>query len=76
MPQSPHKATARVVVLAEGEYEVPVSEDRPVTLSELLADLGISNRNGQLYMNGAPVHGNPVVAPGSETLVMPQIRGG
>jgi hypothetical protein len=70
------RSTARIVVLAEGEYEVPVSQDNPTTLSELLADLGISNRNGQFYMNGAPVQGNPVVTPGSETLVMPHIRGG
>jgi len=70
------KPTARVIVPAEGEYEIPVSQETPVKLSEMLADLGIQNRNGQLYMDGAPVQGDPVVQPGSETLVLPYIRGG
>jgi len=68
--------TARVVVLAEGEYDVVVDEHKPVTLSQLLDGLGIRNRNGQLYMNGAPVQGDPIVEAGSETAVLPLIRGG
>jgi hypothetical protein len=70
------QGTARVKVLAEGEYDVAVSQQNPVTLSQLLDGLGIRNRDGQLYMNGAPVQGDPVVEPGSETVVMPLIRGG
>lgn len=68
--------TARVVVLAEGEYDVVVDTQNPVTLSQLLDGLGIRNRGGQLYMNGAPVTGDPIVEPGSETSVLPLIRGG
>lgn len=71
------KSTARVVVLAEGEYDVPISKGSPPRLSDLLDELGISNRDGQLIFNGRPVTSdNPVVEPGSETLVMPFIRGG
>ena len=73
---STKQGTARVKVLAEGEYDVAVSQDNPVTLSQLLDGLGVSNRNGQLYMDGAPVQGDPVVEPGSETVLMPSIRGG
>jgi len=76
MIASQEKSSARVVVLAEGEYEVPLNEGSPVKLSELLDGLGISNRHGQLFMNGSPVTGDPVVEPGSETLLMPHIRGG
>jgi hypothetical protein len=70
------QSSARVVVLAEGEYDVPLSQDGPVKLSELLDGLGISNRHGQLFLNGSPVAGDPIVEPGSETLLMPHIRGG
>ena len=45
-------STARVVLLGEGEYEVPVATDKPVTLGELLGGLGISDRDGQLYLDG------------------------
>ncbi len=69
------KHSARVIILAEGEYEVPL-EEGAVRLSEMLEGLGISSRNGQLFMNGTPVVGNPIVQPGSETLLMPHIRGG
>lgn len=73
---STKQGTARVKVLAEGEYDVAVSQDNPPPLSQLLDGLGVRNRNGQLYMNGAPVQGDPVVEPGSETVLMPSIRGG
>lgn len=76
MSESSVKPSARVVILAEGEYEVPLARDASVRLSELLEGLGISSRNGQLFMNGKPVVGDPVVQPGSETLLMPHIRGG
>ena len=69
-------SSARVVVLAEGEYDVPLSQEGSMKLSELLDELGISNRHGQLFMNGSPVTGDPIVEPGSETLLMPHIRGG
>jgi len=68
--------TARVVVLAEGEYDVVIDQNKPVTLSQLLDGLGIRNRNGQLYMNGAPVQGDPIVEAGSEAALLPNIRGG
>ena len=68
--------TARVVVLAEGEYDVVVDRSNPVTLSQLLDGLGIRNRDGQLYMNGAPVQGDPIVEPGSEAALLPRLRGG
>ena len=68
------KPSARVVILAEGEYEVPLAD--PIRLSEMLEGLGIMSRNGQLFMDGKPVVGDPVVQPGSETLLMPHIRGG
>ncbi|MFQ5599571.1 MAG: hypothetical protein ACE5G2_03335 [Candidatus Krumholzibacteriia bacterium] len=68
--------TARVSVLSEGEYEVPVPSGRPMKLSALLDELGLANRGGQLYMDGAPVSGNATVKPGSETVVLPHIRGG
>ncbi len=70
------KQTARVVVLAEGEYDVVVDRDNPITLSQMLEGLGIRNRHGQLYMNGAPVQGDPIVEPGSESALLPAIRGG
>ena len=70
------KPSARVVILAEGEYEVPLPETSSIRLSEMLEGLGISNRNGQLFMNGSPVVGDPIVRPGTETLLMPHIRGG
>lgn len=70
------KPSARVVILAEGEYNVPLAAEHSIRLSEMLEELGISNRNGQLFMNGKPVVGDPVVQPGSETLLMPHIRGG
>lgn len=73
---STKQGTARVKVLAEGEYDVTVSQDNPVPVSELLDALGVRNRGGQLYMNGAPVQGDPIVEPGSETVLMPSIRGG
>lgn len=73
---APKASTARVVVLAEGQYDVPLPEDRTIKLSELLDELGVSNRNGQLFMNGAPVVGDPIVQPGSETLLSPRVRGG
>jgi hypothetical protein len=70
------KPSARVVILAEGEYEVRLPEASSIRLSEMLEGLGISNRNGQLFMNGSPVVGDPIVRPGTETLLMPHIRGG
>ena len=70
------KNTARVVVLAEGEYDVVVDQQNPIKLSQMLDGLGIRNRNGQLYMDGAPVSGDPIVEAGSETSVLPLIRGG
>ena len=70
------KSTARVVVLAEGEYDVVIDQQNPVTLSQLLDGLGIRNRNGQLYLNGAPVVGDPIVEAGSEAALLPAIRGG
>ncbi len=74
--QTSAKPSARVVILAEGEYEVPLPETSSIRLSEMLEGLGISNRNGQLFMNGSPVVGDPIVQPGTETLLMPHIRGG
>ena len=76
MSESRPKPSARVVILAEGEYEVPLLTSDPIRLSEMLEGLGISSRNGQLFMDGQPVVGDPVVRPGSETLLMPHIRGG
>jgi hypothetical protein len=71
------KNAARVVVLAEGEYEVPIAQGSPPRLSDLLDELGVSNRDGQLIFNGRPVTSeDPVVEPGSETLIMPFLRGG
>lgn len=76
MSESRTQPSARVVILAEGEYEVPLATDESIRLSEMLEGLGISSRNGQLFMDGKPVVGDPVVQPGSETLLMPHIRGG
>lgn len=76
MSESRTNTSARVVILAEGEYEVPLATDASIRLSEMLEGLGISSRNGQLFMDGKPVVGDPVVQPGSETLLMPHIRGG
>lgn len=76
MSASRTKPSARVVILAEGEYEVPLATAESIRLSEMLEGLGISSRNGQLFMDGKPVVGDPVVQPGSETLLMPHIRGG
>lgn len=70
------QSTARVVVLAEGEYDVVVDQNNLPKLSQMLDGLGIRNRDGQLFMNGAPVKGDPFVEPGSETAVLPLIRGG
>ena len=40
MIETRDKSSARVVVLAEGECDVPLSQESPVKLSELLDGLG------------------------------------
>jgi hypothetical protein len=69
-------STARVVLLGEGEYEVPVASDKPVTLGELLGGLGISDRDGQLYLDGAAADAGSVVQPGSRAELLPRLYGG
>jgi len=68
--------TAHVVILGEGEYDVPLPGDRPVQLSELLGSLGISNRSGQLFLDGRPALPGAEVHPDSEAILLPLIRGG
>ncbi len=70
------RCTAQVVLLGEGEYEVPIATDHPVTLGELLGGLGISDRDGQLYLDGAAAHAGTVVQPGSRAELLPRLFGG
>jgi hypothetical protein len=67
---------AHVVLMGEGEYDVPIASDRPVTLGELLGGLGISDRDGHLYLDGAAADTGSVVQPGSRAEVLPRIYGG
>jgi len=70
------QGTAHVVILGEGEYDVPVSADNPVTLGEFLGSLGIADRDGTLYLNGTVAKPSDPVAAQSEAIVLPTIRGG
>lgn len=70
------RPTAQVVLLGEGEYEVPIATDHPVTLGELLGGLGISDREGQLYLDGAAAESGDVVQPGSRAELLPRLYGG
>ena len=67
---------AHVVLMGEGEYEVAIASDRQVTLGELLGGLGITDRDGHLYLNGAAADAGSVVQPGSRAEVLPRIYGG
>lgn len=67
---------ARIVLMGEGEYDVPLATDRPVTLGELLGGLGISDRDGHLYLDGTAADAGSVVQPGSRAEVLPRIYGG
>jgi hypothetical protein len=68
-------ATARVSVLAEGDYQVPVpAKGQP--LAQLLESLGIGERATQLYLDGRAANGEAIVRPGSRVDVLPAIRGG
>jgi molybdopterin converting factor small subunit len=69
-------ATAQLTVLAEGQYTVKLSEDSPSTIGDLLAELGITQRGSQWYMDGVRAQGSTVVRPGSEIVVMPEVHGG
>lgn len=70
------RRTARVRILGEGEYEVPVASDKPVSLGDMLDSLGISERGGTLYLDGRPATPADPVLPQSEAFVLPRIRGG
>lgn len=70
------QSSARVVILGEGEYEVPMASDATVSLGEMLASLGISERGGTLYLDGRPATPSDPVRPKSEAFVLPLIRGG
>jgi hypothetical protein len=76
MVRKSEPGTVRVVLMGEGEYEVPVASDRPVTFAEMVRELGITDRGGHLYLDGAPADGDSVVRPGSELQVLPRIHGG
>jgi len=67
--------TAHIVILGEGEYDVPVGNNAP-TLGELLGAIGIADRGGTLYLNGSPALPSTPVTPHSEAIVLPRIRGG
>ena len=69
-------ATAQLTVLAEGQYTVKLSEDGPSTIGDLLAELGITQRGSQWFMDGVRAQGDTVVRPGSEIVVMPEVHGG
>jgi hypothetical protein len=68
--------TMRVVLMGEGETEVSVASDHPPTVSELLDGLGITSRDGQLYLDGRPATPETPVLPGSEAVMVPRIVGG
>lgn len=74
--QTKTRPTAQVVLLGEGEYEVPIATDRPVTLGELLGGLGIGDRDGQLYLDGAAAESGDIVEPGSRAELLPRLHGG
>jgi hypothetical protein len=65
-----------LMLLGEGEYEVPVAAGAPVSFGELLQGLGITDRGGSLYMDGHPAGRNAVVQPGSDLQVIPNLIGG
>lgn len=67
--------TAHIVILGEGEYDVPIGSTAP-TLGELLGAIGIADRGGTLYLNGSPALPSTPVTPHSEAIVLPKIRGG
>jgi hypothetical protein len=67
--------TVHIQILGEGEYDVPLGAATP-TLGELLGAIGIADRAGTLYLNGAPALPSTPVSPHSEAIVLPTIRGG
>jgi hypothetical protein len=68
--------TAHLTLLGEGEYDVPVAGETPVSFGELLTGLGITDRGGSLYMDGRAVQHDAIVTPGSELQVIPELIGG
>lgn len=70
------QGTAHLMLLGEGDYEVPVSSAAPVSFGELLEGLGITDRGGSLYMDGRPARRDAVVQPGSDLQVIPELVGG
>ena len=68
--------SAHVVILGEGEYDVPLPENRPVHLADLLGSIGVSNRGGQLFLDGRPAVPNAEVHANSEAILLPSVRGG
>jgi hypothetical protein len=72
---APAAGTAHIVILGEGEYDVPLGATTP-TLGELLGAVGIADRAGTLYLNGSPALPSTPVTPDSEAIVLPTIRGG
>jgi hypothetical protein len=65
-----------LMLLGEGDYDVPLSADAPLCFGELLQSLGITDRGGSLYMDGRPAGRDAVVRPGSELQVIPHLIGG
>jgi len=74
--ESASGATVHLVILGEGEYDVPLPADRPVALAEFLAFLGISDRAGQWYLDGRPAGADAEVRPDSQALILPHLIGG
>jgi hypothetical protein len=68
--------TVHLMLLGEGDYEVPVAGDTPVSFGELLQGLGITDRDGSLYMDGRPAGRDAIVQPGSDLQVIPELVGG